>query len=126
MSVSQPPMTGPSVGARPAVALTKDAAMALCLPLNRMTAAVNAVGISEPPHRPWRARNTIIERISHAVLQSTLARVKPAAEAATSQRVDMTWLSHADSGMTTISAIKYDDWIQPSSSWLADRPPPIS
>jgi uncharacterized protein YndB with AHSA1/START domain len=73
---------------------------------NRMTAAVKAVGISEPPHKPWRARNTIIERISHAVLQSTLARVKPAAEAATNQRVDMTWLSHADSGMTTISAIK--------------------
>ena len=35
------------------------------------------------PVLPRLARNTIIERISHAVLQSTLAMVKPAAEAAT-------------------------------------------
>jgi len=71
-----------------------------------MTAAVNAVGIMEPPKNPWRARNTIIDRMSHATLQSTLATVKPNADTATSQCVDMTRLSQPESGMTMISAIR--------------------
>ena len=44
--------------------------------------------------------------MSDALPQSTLAKVKPAAEAASSQRVDMTQLSQADSGITMISAIR--------------------
>ena len=44
--------------------------------------------------------------MSYAVLQSALAMVKPPADAAISQRVDVTRLNHPDNGMTMISAIR--------------------
>ena len=41
-----------------------------------------------------------------ASAHSTLAKVKPAAEAVNSQRVESTRVSQPDSGMTVISAIR--------------------
>src|SRR5579864_5330492 len=91
-----------------------------------MIAAVVAVGISTPPKRPCNARNTIIDRMSHAIPHSMLAMVNPAAPMVTSQRVDRTRLSQAASGITMMSPIRYDVWTQLISSGLADSPPPIS
>jgi hypothetical protein len=62
----------------------------------------------------------------HARPQSMLLSVKPAAEAVKSHRVEKTRVSHPDSGIITISAIRYEVWTQPTSSRDADRPPPMS
>ncbi len=44
--------------------------------------------------------------MSHAMPHNRLAAVKPAADAANSQRVENTVLSQPESGITTISAIR--------------------
>jgi len=64
------------------------------------------VGIIEAPRRPWSARKTIMLWIFQARPQSRLVAVKPAAEAANSQRVENTRVSQPLSGITTISAIR--------------------
>ena len=55
-----------------------------------------------------------------------LVIVKPTADATNSQRVENTFESQPDIGMTRISAIRYEVCTHESSSWLADNPPPIS
>src|ERR1700759_5504023 len=58
--------------------------------------------------------------------QSMLVSVNPNAEAANSQRVEKTRVNQPDSGITMISAMRYEVCTQPISSWEADRPPPMS
>ena len=48
------------------------------------------------------------------------------AENANTQRVENTRVSQPDIGITRISAIRYEVCTHESSSWLADKPPPIS
>ncbi|MNR34107.1 hypothetical protein D3C85_1518470 [compost metagenome] len=105
-SVIQPPTVGPSVGASEASAPTVAAAITRCGPLKNAKAVVNTIGIIEPPRKPCSARNAIMLWMSHAMPHSRLVTVKPAAEAANSQRVDITRESQPDSGMTIISAIR--------------------
>ena len=71
-----------------------------------MNAVVNTVGIIEPPRKPCSARKAIMLSMFHAQPHSRLVSVKPAAEAANSQRVDITRDSQPDSGITMISAIR--------------------
>ena len=68
---------------------------------------MKTVGIIEAPSNPCSARNTIIDCMLQAMAQSRLAAVKPAAEAVNSQRVENTRLSQPESGIMTISAIRY-------------------
>ncbi len=102
----QPPIVGPSVGASEARPPTVAAAMTRLGPLKKAKAVVNTIGIMEPPRKPCSARNAIMLWMSHARPQSRLATVKPAAEAANSQRVDITRDSQPDKGITMISAIR--------------------
>ena len=102
----KPPTTGPRVGASEASPPTIAAAITRCRPWKKKNALVNTIGIIDPPRKPCSARNAIIDWISVAVAQSRLAIVKPAAEPAKSQWVENTRLSHPDSGITTISAIR--------------------
>ncbi len=67
---------------------------------------MNTVGIIEPPRKPCSARKTIMLWMSQAQPHNRLVAVKPTAEAANSQRVDITRDSQPDSGITMISAIK--------------------
>jgi hypothetical protein len=67
---------------------------------------VNTRGIIDPPASPCRARKAIILWMFHAQPHSRLISVKPAAEAANSQRVDMTRASQPESGIIMISAIR--------------------
>src|ERR1700761_3873898 len=99
-------MVGPRVGASDANDPTQAAAMTTRGPLKNAKAAVNTVGIIEPPRNPCSARNTIMLWMFQAVPQSRLVRVKPAADTQNSQRVDMTRDSQPDSGITMISAIR--------------------
>src|ERR1700758_2246733 len=99
-------MVGPSVGANDDSAPTHAAAMTTRGPLKNANAAVKTVGIIEPPRKPCRARKTIMLWMFHAAPHSRLASVKPAADTANSQRVDMTRDSQPDRGMTMISAIR--------------------
>jgi len=64
------------------------------------------VGIIEAPSMPCSARKTIMLWIFQARAHNRLVAVKPAAEAANSQRVENTRVSQPLSGMTTISAIR--------------------
>ncbi len=75
-------------------------------PGKKAKAAVNTVGIIEPPRKPCSARKAIMLSMFQAQPHSRLAAVKPTAEAANSQRVDITRDSQPDSGMTMISAIR--------------------
>src|SRR5262245_33550080 len=99
-------MVGPSVGAREERAPTVAAAATICGPEKKAKAAVKTVGISEPPRKPCSARKTIMLWMSHAQPQRSEVSVKPAADAANSQRVDITRESQPESGMTMISAIR--------------------
>jgi len=72
------------------------------------------------------ARNRIMLWMFQASPHSTLAAVKPAAEAVNSQRVENTRVSQPESGIMMISAIRYAVCTQLISSCAADRPPPIS
>jgi hypothetical protein len=64
------------------------------------------VGTIEAPSMPCSARNTIMLWIFQARAHKRLVSVKPAADAANSQRVENTRVSHPLSGMMMISAIK--------------------
>jgi len=64
------------------------------------------VGIIEAPSMPCSARKTIMLWIFQARAHNMLVAVKPTADAANSQRVEKTRVSHPLSGMTTISAIR--------------------
>src|SRR6201996_1826647 len=99
-------MVGPRVGASDANDPTQAAAMTTRGPLKNAKAAVNTVGIIEPPRNPCSARKTIMLWMSQAQPHRRLVRVKPAAEMLTSQRVDSPRESQPDSGITMISAIR--------------------
>ena len=102
----QPPTVGPRVGASEARQPIVAAATVIFGPGKKAKAAVNTVGIIEPPRKPCSARKAIMLSMSQAQPQSRLVAVKPAAEAQNSQRVDITLESQPESGMTTISAIR--------------------
>src|SRR4051812_38442149 len=99
-------MVGPSVGASDDSAPMVAAATTTLGPLKKAKAAVNTVGIIEPPRKPCSARNTIMLLMPQAQPHIRLVTVKPAAETLNSQRVDITRDSEPDSGMTMISAIR--------------------
>jgi hypothetical protein len=82
------------------------AARTILRPGKKAKAAVNTVGIIEPPRKPCRARKTIMLSMSQAQPQSRLLAVNPAAETQNSQCVDMTRDSQPESGMTMISAMR--------------------
>src|SRR3977135_3681247 len=99
-------MVGPSVGARDAREPTHVSEIATVGRLKNGKAAVNTVGIIEPPRNPCRARKTIMLWMFHAQPHSRLVSVKPAAETQNSHRVDITRDSQPDRGITMISAIR--------------------
>ncbi|MNL06541.1 hypothetical protein D3C87_1271800 [compost metagenome] len=106
MSVIQPPITGPRVGANEATAPMVAAAITRCLPVKNTKAVVNTSGIIEPPRNPCRARKAIMLWMFQATPHSRLVRVKPTADAQNSQRVENTRDSQPDRGITMISAIR--------------------
>ncbi len=114
------------VGASDASAPIVVDAIRRCLPGNSTNAVVNTVGIIAAPSAPCKPRNRIIELMSHARPHSMLVIVKPSADDANSQRVENTRESQPDIGITRISAIRYAVCTHESSSWLADKPPPMS
>ena len=71
-----------------------------------MKAQAKTVGIIAPPMKPCSARHRIISLMLFDRPHIRLISVKPAAEAANSQRVDMTRASQPESGIIMISAIR--------------------
>src|SRR5450631_1038088 len=78
------------------------------------------------PRNPWIARQRIICSIEVANPHRKLARVKPEAEIANSNRVPNARDRNPDSGIAITSAIRYEVWTQDTSLELADRPAWIS
>ena len=60
LSVIQPPMVGPRVGAREASPPMIAAANTRWRPAKKANAVVNTIGIMEPPRKPCAARNAIM------------------------------------------------------------------
>jgi hypothetical protein len=75
-------------------------------PSNIAKPVANTVGTMAPPTNPWMARKKIIELMSHARPHIRLERVKSAAEAVNSHRVESACDRKAASGIITISAIR--------------------
>ena len=105
-SVSRPPNVGPMVGAkvatRPITGPTMD-----CFSRGKIVkAAEKTVGIMPPPMKPWSARHRIISLMEPAVAQSMLNRVKPAAEATNTMRVENARDRNPESGIITTSATR--------------------
>src|SRR5258707_717619 len=81
------------------------------------------MGTSAPPIKPCSARKTIIAPRLVAKAQRTLVTVKPSAEITNMTRVDSSRDNVPESGIMTISAIRYEVCTQAISSELADNPP---
>src|ERR1700716_1212572 len=78
------------------------------------------------PKNPWIARQRIICSIDEANPHRKLARVKPKAEIANSNRVPSARDRNPDRGIAMTSAIKYEVWTHDTSVELADKPAWIS
>src|SRR5712675_2675378 len=78
------------------------------------------------PKNPWIARQRIICSIDEANPHRKLARVKPKAEIANSNRVPSARDRNPDRGIAITSAIKYEVWTHDTSLELADKPAWIS
>src|ERR1700674_5047473 len=78
------------------------------------------------PRNPWIARQRIICSIDEANPHSKLAKVKPEAEIANSNRVPSARDRNPDNGIAITSAIRYAVWTHDTSLELADRPAWIS
>src|ERR1700722_11991720 len=78
------------------------------------------------PKNPWIARHRIICSIDEVKPHSRLARVKPEAEIANSNRVPSARDRKPDSGIAITSAIRYAVCTHDTSVELADRPAWIS
>src|SRR3982075_2179988 len=78
------------------------------------------------PKNPWIARQRIICSIDEANPHRKLARVKPKAEIANSNRVPSARDRNPDRGIAITSAIKYEVWTHDTSVELADKPAWIS
>src|SRR3954470_12221473 len=78
------------------------------------------------PKNPWTARQRIICSIDEANPHRKLARVKPKAEIANSNRVPSARDRNPDRGIAITSAIKYEVWTHDTSVELADKPAWIS
>ena len=78
------------------------------------------------PKNPWIARQRIICSIDEANPHSKLAKVKPEAEIANSNRVPSARDRNPDNGIAITSAIRYEVWTHDTSLELADRPAWIS
>src|SRR3982074_3005951 len=78
------------------------------------------------PKNPWIARQRIICSVDEANPPRKLARVKPKAEIANSNRVPSARDRNPDKGIAITSAIRYEVWTQETSVELADRPAWIS
>src|ERR1700686_4409351 len=78
------------------------------------------------PRNPWIARQRIICSIDEANPHSKLAKVKPEAEIANSNRVPSARDRNPDNGIAITSAIRYEVWTHDTSLELADRPAWIS
>src|SRR5260370_21218927 len=75
---------------------------------------------------PWIARQRIICSSDEANPHAKLARVKPKAEIANSNRVPSARDRNPDRGIAITSAIKYEVWTHDTSVELADKPAWIS
>ncbi len=62
--------------------------IARCGPENMTKPVAKTSGTIAPPTKPWMARKTIIDSMSHASPHSALASVNKKAEATNNQRVD--------------------------------------
>src|SRR3981189_2133196 len=78
------------------------------------------------PRNPWIARQRIICSIDEANPHAKLARVKPEADIANSNRVPSARDRKPDNGIAITSAIRYEVWTHDTSLELADRPAWIS
>src|SRR6266404_704911 len=78
------------------------------------------------PRNPWIARQRIICSIVEANPHRKLARVKPEAEMANSNRVPSARDMNPDNGIAITSAIRYEVWTHDTSLELADKPAWIS
>jgi len=119
-------MVGPIAGAN--VADTANSARPIgCLALgSSVMMSVNAIGISVPPVKPWTARSTIICDRSCAKAQATDSSRNSTALVRRYLRIENTCASQPLSGITTISAIRYEVEIQPPSSMPAPIAPWMS
>ncbi|MCY1414045.1 hypothetical protein D9M71_294850 [compost metagenome] len=87
---------------------------------------VNASGISAPPVKPCRARNTIMLSRLHAMEQSRDATRNPRDTHTARRRADSSCTSQAVSGIMMISATRYEVEIHEPSSRVADSAPWMS
>src|SRR5579864_5613022 len=78
------------------------------------------------PKKPWIARHRIICSIDEANPHRKLAKVKPLAEIANSNRVPNARDRNPDNGIAITSAIRYEVCTHDTSVALADRPAWIS
>ncbi len=105
-SVIQPPMVGPSVGAKVETMPSTAGTMARRLPSNRAKPVANTVGTMAPPTKPWMARKVVMDSMFQAAPHIRLEIVNSTAESVNSQRVDSAWERNAASGIITISAMR--------------------
>jgi hypothetical protein len=105
-SVTNPPTTGPKVGASIAKMPAINVARGRAVSSNIRKIAEKTSGISAPPQNPCTTRAGIKVDNPVAPAHARLAAVKPATQAANAPRVDSIRVSQPVSGIATISAIK--------------------
>src|SRR6266404_7634271 len=125
-SVMKPPTVGPMVGASVATRPMIGPTMWSFDRGKTVKADANTVGIMPAPRNPWIARQRIICSIVEANPHRKLARVKPEAEMANSNRVPSARDMNPDNGIAITSAIRYEVWTHDTSLELADKPAWIS
>ena len=105
-SVTNPPTTGPRVGASIANNPAINVARVRAGQLNIRKIAEKTSGISAPPQNPWTIRAAIRVQNPVEAAQARLAIVKPTTLTTNAPEVDSIKVSQPVSGIATISAIK--------------------
>ena len=105
-SVTNPPTTGPRVGASIANNPAIKVARVRVRQSNIKKIAEKTSGIRAPPQNPWTIRAGIRLQNPAETAQAKLAAVKPTTQATNAPDVDSIKVSQPDSGIATISAIK--------------------
>src|SRR5471032_1442920 len=127
-SVSQPPTTGPINGPSRTVRPNTDMPMAIWCRGKRVPMMVCAVGIIAPPANPWPMRPNTMPIKLLDMPQYIENRVNIIATPIRKRRRPNTRVSHAASGIMTISDIRYPVDIQvpsvpdaPICPWICGR-----
>ena len=111
--VSQPPASGPTVGASTAATPATIVAMSCARGGNSRNTAENTVGINVPPAKPWTIRQAISPEKPWLSAQPAEAKVNSETALTNSQRMPSCTTRNPVSGMATISAVEIGEvWIQ--------------